>query len=511
MSGAEQLLKRSRTAFEERMPWEALWDVVYRYIAPERATIFRDKQSPNEIGAEVFDSEPIDGAERMTNLISSGLIPPWKRWLRLDPGTGVEENEREQARKELRTIEDALFDALPATGFYDEMQPMLLDRVVGGTGALVDLSDEREIAFRCAPLSSIAIEQNFKGRISAAFWKTKWSHEDLSRRFGEDALPPNLTQSQDPQARYKADHEVVMATTLEADGIWKTCFVLGHNNGHQLEREEYSRNPKIMVSRWSRIPGTPYGRGPGLRVLSDVRALNKLKELTLKNAAKAVAGVYTAVSDGVFNPWTVTFEPGSVIPVASNNIQEPTIAELPNTARFDVSQFSMGELRQNIGRAFMADQFGSLERTPRSAQEIMERSRILAHDLGSTIARLQFDIIMPVVEVVLEHLQRRGEISEDFMLDGTVAQPRFVSQLAQAQMAADEQNLVEYASIVTEFGQVDPQAGLVLDVHKALRRLGEFKAIHPDDMRTIEEIQGIMQEAAENTVAMQEEGQEVPQ
>ena len=501
----ETMLKRAHQAFQDRMPWEALWDTVYRYIAPERATIFRDKQTPNEIGAEVFDSEAIDGAERLVNLISSGLIPPWQRWMRIEPGSQIQGPDREDVRLELKAVEDALFDTLPETGFYDEMQPMLLDRTVGGTGALVDMSVHGKIRFRCAPLSSIAIEQNYMGRISAAFYKTNWSLEDIERRFGEDAVPQNLRNQQDPNARHKPIHEVYLCSVIEPDDLWRNCYVMGENNGHELAPPTFSRNPKVMVSRWSRIPGTPYGRGPGMRILSDVRALNKLKELTLKNAAKAVAGVYTAVSDGVFNPWTVTFEPGSVIPVSSNNVNEPTIAELPNTARFDVSQFSMGELRQAIGRAFMADQFGSLERTPRSAQEIMERSRILAHDLGSTIARLQHDVILPVIQVVLEHLQDMGEISEEFELDGTLAQPRFVSRLAQAQMANDEQNLIEYATIVTQFGEVDPKAGLVLDVHRALRRLGEFKAIHPEDMRSDEEIEELMQQAAEVQAAAEEE------
>lgn len=502
----EEGIKRARKAFEDRGAWESLWDTAYRYIAPERATIFRDKQTPNEIGAEVFDSEPIDGAERLVNLIASGLIPPWQRWMRLEPGSAIQGEEREAVRAALKPIEDALFDTLPDTGFYDEMQPMLLDRVVGGTGAIVDMSTRDQIAFRCAPLSGIALEQNYMGRISGAFYKTKWSLDDLERRFGEDRIPTNLRVA-DQHGRYEPRHEVYFCSTLEPDGLWENKYIMGENNGHELESPSITRHPRILTSRWSRIPGTPYGRGPGLRVISDVRALNKLKELTLKNAAKAVAGVYTAVSDGVFNPWTVTFEPGSVIPVTSNDPNNPTIAELPNTARFDISQFSMGELRQAIGRTFMADQFGSLERTPRSAQEIMERSRILAHDLGSTIARLQHDVILPVVQVIIERLQERGEIDPDFELDGTLAQPRFVSQLAQAQQAADEQNLVEYATIVTQFGEVDPKAGLVLDVHKALRRLGEYKAIHPEDMRSDAEIEELMEQAAQAQAESEEQAQ----
>lgn len=488
MSTADKL-KRAQGVFNDRTMWESLWDIAYRFLAPERNTVFRTQRSPNEIGSEIFDASGVDGAERLVNLIQTGLTPPWQKWMRLEPGPLIQGAERERMRKIFRGIEDRMFAAISNMGFYDEMPPMLLDAVVGGTGALRVMRTQGTLRVRCVPLAELGIEEDYAGRVSCAVHKSEWRVSDLKRVYGSK-LPTDVTS-----ADATAKRTVYVICELQADGQWETTTVLESGGGTELALET-TKYPTILVFRWSRVGGTPYGRGPGLRALSDVRALNKLKELVLKNAAKAVAGVYTAVNDGVLNPWTVSFEPGAVIPVASNSVNEPSLRELPNTARFDVGQFSMDELRQDIRRTFMADQFGDLARTPRSATEVAERSRILAQDLGAAIGRVQTETLLPFIKIVLGELARAKQIPAGLELDGLTADVQFLSRLAQAQLMSDEQNLVEYASLVTQFGEIDPKAGLVLDVHKALRRLGELKAINPDDMRTEAEIDDIMTEAA---------------
>src|SRR6056297_2391300 len=89
--------------FDERTSWESLWDITYRFIAPERATVFRQnhKLSPNEIQSEVFDSTAIEAAERLVNLLISGMIPPWARWFRLQPRPSLAENVQEELRAPL--------------------------------------------------------------------------------------------------------------------------------------------------------------------------------------------------------------------------------------------------------------------------------------------------------------------------------------------------------------------------------------------------------------------------
>lgn len=502
---SQKIVSQVEAMFSERKEYEALWDTAYQYIAPERALIFKgDKHTASEVQDQVFDSTAIDSAERLTNLIISGLIPPWKKWFRAAPGADFADPEvREQMREPLQLIEDRMFSMLSKSNFYQEAQPTILDRVVGGTGATAMIPDpvNGQLRFKNIPLGELAIAEDNAGRIISLARRFKLSIDQLIRAYG-DKVPKELREI-DGKKRMTPDQEVVALNEKNARGVWDYTVVLKKNS--TVLFKDSKRYQYIFPTRWSKIPGSVYGRGPGLRALSDVRMMNKIKELSIKNAAKAVSGIYTVVDDGVINPYTLTFEPGTFMPVGSNDRQNPSIAELPASGNFDVSMFTMDDLRSSILRVFMADNYGPLDRTPMTATEIQARTRIIAEDMGATISRMQQEYLMPILEAVYGYMEEMGMVPEGLNVDGEMMDLEFVSQLAQAQWAIDEQNLLEYTQIATQFGEIDPKAGLIIDVHKALGRVAELKHIPPGVMRTPEEIQEVIDQASRAQVQAQEQ------
>lgn len=496
MLNADEARKRADKLFEERKEYEALWETAYKYLAPERALFFdRRRRSPNEIQDEVFDSTAIDAAERLTNLIMSGLTPPWQKWIRITPGSDIRDTaEREAMREPLTMVEDRLFAILGRSGFYQELQPLILDRIVGGTGAMCAVPDPdgAMIRFKNVPLGEIAVEEDNAGRIVTIARRYRLSFAQLERQYGS-RLPQEFRNMAGQDA--SKQHDLYAVNALDAAGLWQWTVTL-RQHSIALERTE-RRYPYLFVTRWSKLPGSVYGRGPGLRVLSDVRMLNKIKELSLKNAAKSVAGVYTVVDDGVVNPYTLTMEPGTFLSVGSNDRQNPSISELPQTGNFDVSMFIMEDLRNSVLSAFMADRFGPMDRTPMTATEIQARSQVIAQDMGATIARMQHELLLPILRAVLGHMSDMELIPPGLDLNGTTFDVEFVSQLSQAQWAIEKQNLLEFTTIATQFGEIDPQAGLIINVHKALSRVAELDHIPPEVLRPQEEIEQLIQQAAE--------------
>jgi len=119
-------------------------------------------------------------------------------------------------------------------------------------------------------------------------------------------------------------------------------------------------------------------------------------------------------------------------------------------------------------------------------------------------------MLMPIVRAVYTVMAEMELVPPELQIDGETLDVEFVSQLAQAQQAIDEQNLMEYTQIATQFGEIDPKAGLIIDVHKALRRLSEIKHIPPQVLRTENEIEELMQQAAEVQAAEEEQMQGAP-
>lgn len=489
----QQLEKRLEAMFgEHRKSWESLWQTTFDYMAPERAVFFRppSERSFSTIGEYVFDSTAIDAVERLTNLIISGLVPPWQKWFRLIPGVSVQDpREKEQLREFLAYAEELTHAALAESNFYQEMQPLLIDRIVGGSAVLKFIPEDRGIQFKALPLAECAFEEDHAGRVVTIARKYKLCFRNIMRAWPE-ALPVEWIEQNenDPET---SKHEIQEICTLDADNNWQHLIRLKERK-IVLEGEVHT-HPRLFGTRWTKIPGSPYGRGPGLRALADVRALNKLKELSLQNAALAVSGIYTVVDDGVINPWTVSLDPGTFIPVASNSPNERSIDVLPTASNFDVSMWSMDDLRSSIQQVFVADQFGPLDKTPRSATEVSERTRIVAQELGATISRLQHELLVPVLRAVFADLGKRDMLPQDIQLDKATVDVEFTSRLAQAQMAMEEQNLIEFVQVVMQMGQVDPQAGLLVDTHAALRKWAEIRGIPPEVLRKEQEIQQIME------------------
>lgn len=505
------VVSQVQTMFDERKEYEALWETAYQYIAPERALFFeRKQQSASEIQDKVFDSTAIDSAERLTNLVISGLIPPWQKWFRVSPGAAISDmDEREQLRPPLQQVENLMFSMLSRSNFYQEMQPAILDRIVGGTGAICLVPDTRtgQLRFKNIPLGEVAIAEDDSGKIISMARRFRLSLAQIEAGY-PNKVKTELRQKHE-RNRHKPEIDVVALNEQNAQGLWEYQVILKQDKTVLYKRT--SRFATMFVSRWAKIPGSVYGRGPGLRALSDVRAMNKIKELALKNAAKAVAGIYTVVDDGVINPYTLTFEPGTFMPVGSNDRQNPTISELPSSGDFNVSMFTMDDLRNSILSVFMADNYGPLDRTPMTATEVQARTRIIAQDMGATISRMQYEMLLPIIEAVYGYMADMGMVPAELAVDGQLLVVDFVSQLAQAQWAVDEQNLLEYTQTAVMFGEVDPKAGLIIDVHKALARLAEIKHIDPELLRTQEQIEEIIQQAAEAQAATEGQEQEMMQ
>lgn len=489
--------------FTERRSWESLWDITYRYIAPERAAIFTTSQreTADSIQSDVFDSTAIEAAEKLVNLLISGMIPPWSKWFRLEPNTTLDEQTREQMIEPLQDIAALVLQTLAASNFYQEAQPMLLDRVVGGTGGLSMKIHNGQIAFRCIPLSELAVSEDSLGRVSHVARRSTIDVASL-RRLYEDKLPLFFRKELDEKKPFDKE-DIYEVSTLQADGQWEYKLVLKRPTPEVELETDTTPVSRLVVTRWSKVPGHAYGRGPGLRALSDVRALNKIKELTLQNAALAVGGAWTVVSDGVINPQTLILEPGVRIPVASNNPNDPSVLPLPSFADFDVANFSMEDLRNSIKAAFMADQFQTLGRTPLSATEVAERTRVIASDMGASLSRMQTEFLVPVLKFVLHYLRQRGDAPDFVDIQGRFTDVQFVSRLAQAQWSEDFNNLVELLSIAGSIGEIDPRAALVMDGEAAVRHLAQLKGTPANLLRTTEQVTENMQAAQQ---AQQEGG-----
>lgn len=506
-----QLHKRASAAWNRKEEWRVLYETAYEYALPQRNLYDGSWDSGTRgksKGNNVFDSTAVHATQRFANRMQSGLFPPDKKWMDLQPGTDIPDDRMDEVRQALQVYNKRFFALLRQTNFDLAMGEFLMDLCVGTAAMMVQPGDsQNKIRFTPIPSFLLALEEGPDGEVQNVYRKIKTPPENIKRTWPDAQLnealeklledkptePINLQEGTvydivDQQWRYYVWHK---AANDEADII--------------VERK-LKRSPWI-VSRFMKIAGEVMGRGPVISALPDIKTLNKTLELLLKNASINIAGVYTAIDDGVLNPQTIRIVPGAIIPVSRNGgPQGPSLQPLTRSGDLQLSQVVIQDLRMNIKKIMLDDSLPPDNMSARSATEIVERMRELATNLGSAFGRLITETMVPLVRLVLDIMSDEGLIDLPLKVDGLEVQIVPVSPLAQAQNLDEVQNVLQWLGIATQLGPMGMQTADMEAISDwVANQLGV-----PIDLRTTQDERQAAQEMAAQYMQNQVQQQQMP-
>ena len=489
----------------------SLFEMAFKFVAPDRLGTYSG--NARESYSQIWDSTAVESAQELVDTLVSGVIPPWTPWFLLVPGPGVtDETQRRDLAEKLQLITQILIVELNTSNIVKQAQATFLD-LLGGTGDLLvkPSRDGKGLAFQNQPVDQISILRDSEGDVTHIFREFEYSAAEVIRFFSE-RLPKEMLDELEQDITKIV--RVVEATVIDREGDkWTRFFVTDFSESSTgvssavegpliLKEERLSYNPHHVIN-WAPVPGSPYGRGPAIMSYGDIRSLNKVKELMLKNMWKHVAGVYLYTPDGVFNPRTMRFSPGAFVPVASTNTQSPTISPLPVSSDIGVAQFGIQDLRESIRKMFLASGFSPVQGTKMSATEIVQRARLLADRLGATYAGLVNDMLIPLVSKSIKILVRQGRLPKGFELNRSVVDVVFLAQLAQAQRLQEVDALLQFATVAQQIAASEPGTPAVIDPIKFQVKVAELLSVDTRILRTedeiaekIEETQRLLQQAA---------------
>jgi hypothetical protein len=385
----EKLLQLYKKALDARGPWLTRWESARRYTMP----------TDDADAATLFDATAGDAVDNLAANMYSLLTPPESLWLNLvrepSPHSGAAPID---ASVEHSVI--MLRAHLNDSNFYTTVHQAYLDLVILGTACLFmsenPIGADSAFSFTAIPMTDIAILPN------AVFHTTSMSAADVMGKYPDWMPPANLRDAiaKDPTMQLK------LVQSLIGTDFTAWLDVGGDIENNIVARGTFETNPYIIF-RWQVASGETYGRGPVLRALPDIKTANKVVELVLKNATIAVSGIWQADDDGVINLSNINLTPGAIIPKA---VGSSGLTPLASGADFDVSQIILGDLRERIRHALLADRLGLLSEKEMTATEILARNADMMRILGATYGRLLHEFIRPLVERGLQILARRGLI-----------------------------------------------------------------------------------------------------
>lgn len=465
----DKLIDRGKKAWQKKQLWEDELEDVYDYAMPNRNRW--DKDSPGDRKNEkVYDSTAIQSTQSFASKLQNKLTPPFEDWFALKMGPLLKKMTKGNPQREnqistkLDDITEMINQVFNLGSFNQAMHEFYLDLATGQGALLVQSGNslDRPVKFTAVNRADYAIQDGAYNEIKSVYRKMKVKGREIKKQWSDADLGENLKKEIDNdedceyefwEITYEAEREDASSpndTVWYYDVIWKDGGEKEENDKRIVSRE-YKSNPWI-ITRWSKLAGEEEGRGPLLNALPDIKTLNKVMELTLKNASLAIGGAYTVANDGVVNPDNIKIRPGAIIPVARNGGPNgPSIAPLQSNRDFDVGQIVANELRGSIKNMLydsaIPEQRG---KTPNSATEVAQSVENLQKEIGGSFGRLFKELIVPLVQRTSDILYANGMIDLPTKVDTLGIRLQVKSPLAKGQNLDDLRNVTRWVQLIKQ-------------------------------------------------------------
>ena len=503
----EDILKRHKLALAKKEEFRSLYDEAYEFALPQRNLY--DGFYDGGVGGQkkmnrVFDATAINSTQRFANRMQSGIFPPQTKWCKLEPGPDIPAERKAEAQAALDVYTEKMFATTKQSNLDIAIGEFLLDLAVGTAAMMVQPGDDvNPINFIPVPQFLVSFEEGANGQVDNVYRRMRIKGEVISRQWADAKIPPALQQKIDQKP--SEDVELLEATILDAKRGDYTYHVIHQETKEELVFRRMKTSPWI-VSRYMKVAGEIYGRGPLITALPDIKTLNKVLELVLKNASLAIAGVYTAADDGVLNPNTVQIAPGAIIPVARNGgPQGESLKPLPRAGDFNTSQIVMNDLRMNIKSILLDESLPPDNMSARSATEVIERMKQLSQNLGSAFGRLINETMIPLVNKILQVMDEKGIIDLPLKVNGLEIKVTPVSPLAMSQNMEDVNNIMQYMQIVQSAG---PEGQFAIKTDVLLDYIADKMAVPQAVRNSPDERDMMKQQMAEQAQMMAQQNPE---
>lgn len=507
----EKLRIRHTKAFSVQSTWQPLLSDAYEFFIPQQNVWRFQNLSPGQRrDTRILDNTCEDSLDEAASRIKSLVTPDFREWALLIVGNANPEEVKDslEIQDALKNVTTLVFDEIALSNFSVQSGEAYKDWFIG-TGA-IDIrenttDDESILNFHTQNQQLIAYEEGPLGNIQNTF-----KFREIAARGVKEAYPggdfsnqvtAKITESPGDKIKFQE-------FTLLHQGQFFS-IVLEFASEQVVWAVPQGRHNPVVVFRYAVMADEIRGRGPAISQLANGRTLNKIQEFALQKAAMDLSGMYTGVDDGVLNPNTMQIAPGIIIPVASNASTAPSLRRLDTGSDLNLTLFEVDRIQNQIKRGLFNDIRDPNDPVLTLGEVTLELQKLLDR-MGSSFSRLLSEGLVPILNRVLEIMQRRGRIPSMPSINGREIGVKFTSPLARAQ------DLSELDSLEAAVGATARIAGPeMVQIGFKTEEMPEFIAkktgMDPSLVRSEGERTILIQQAAEAAQAITEDvGTEQP-
>jgi len=466
----EDVIVRANSADQEKQNWVSQYRDAYEFALPMR-NLYSTFQPGADKMVRVFNSTQIISTQKFASRLQSNLTPPNQEWLDFVPGTEILPENKDEALKLLQDAQTKFFGVLENSNFDTVITEYYLDLAVGTAVMLVmEGDDENPVVFTAVPNAQISLDEGPLGNVDGVFRQSTVAARNVEATWpdltpaGKAKINMLLQESNKLKKDSKLNileatyfdfkekkfwYQVILKGTQDDSNISQPTQVQNLDTGGStlLVERRLDESPWI-ITRWIKVAGEVFGRGPLLFALPDIKTLNKASELMLQNASMAISGLWAVANDSIANLDMVQLSAGTFLPM--DRIEDIKRLDIPGD--LSIGEAISEKLENNIRAALFDRALPDPTGAVRSPTEIIERVRELAQDIGAPFSRIYAELLKPLATRVTNIMVKRGLLDFPLEFNGRAVKVIPTSPLAREQNINDLESAVQWLQIVQSLG-----------------------------------------------------------
>lgn len=439
-------------------------------------------------------------AEALANDLGSDLVtyytPAEARWVEYLITADLEAMgaDEKEVLALVQAREDIFFDLMSASNYNDIAPQWGREAAIHGTAALWVTSAhlQQPIHFEVVPPHQLYIVPGHMGYLDR-FREMRVGAQTLPALLAEYA-PYGLDLSdqslQQKMKKPSATCKVIWGFWLDwmdaGNPVWRCEITV---DGKRVTPDEppilgpLAGSCPLLVGRFNPQPQQPWGRGPGIMALPDLRVLDKVSETVLAGLDQAILNTIIYADDGMID-MSEGLQAGRAYP-AHRGFTRDQIAELGKGVNIDQGWFAEDRIEDRVRTAFYQDGPRQRGETPPTAAQWLDERRRVQQRLGKPSAPIWTEMIYPMVQRVEFLAVKLGRIPEAISHDGQNISLVPISPLQKAQK--QDEVMTTRANLDLAFAVMQDQAPAVIDMQKTFENI---KRASGDQLMVMAEAQG---------------------
>jgi len=399
----KKIIERYGKAKSNSDKWKSILQEAYNYSMPNRSEFSVQQYTPGSSRTNhIYDATAVVGLKKFAANLQNWMLPTSEHWANITPGP-LSENAPggiDQAKESCEKWEKVFFEKLWQSNFQNACYQSLMEMGIS-TGVLLvnEGTVDNPFEFSSIPLHQISLEPGPSDTIQNVYRSFKVQSDNILKTWPKAQLSSNLLRriKTDPTAEIELIEGTFFDEEASKDKPY-SYFVVDKESNSFLLCEYRSYSPWI-VFRWNVYAGEVFGRGPIVDVLSFIKGLNKIVEFDLKAASFNANPIFLVAGGGELNPYTARIEPGCMIPVQQNGMNNPPVQQLTINGQPNYSQLTKADLMQSINNALNVNPIVPEEQGNKTATEISARQGEWARENQASASRFITEVNKPVFDI----------------------------------------------------------------------------------------------------------------